>query len=416
MLTRVKNTFQEYPSKFWVLVSAAFVDTIGRTLIMPFFALYITQRFDVGMTEAGVLLAIFAITGLCGSMLGGALTDRFGRRGMAIFGLVFSALSSLLMGAINDFFLFYPLAVIVGLLSNIGGPARQAMVADLLPEEQRAEGFGVLRVTANLAWVIGPTIGGFLAEHSYLLLFVLDAVASLITAAVVYKWIPETRPEAEEDAPQQSILQTFAGYRVVAKDKIYVAFLILSTLVLIAYRQSYSTLSVYLRDVHNLPSQAYGLLMSLNAGTVVLLQFWVTRKTKKYAPMPMMALGSAFYLVGLMMYGFVSTYALFILAMMLITIGEMVAIPVGQALVARFAPEDMRGRYMAFYALSWTISSALAPWSAGLVMDNINPNWVWYAAGILCAITILGFYALHLKMEPHTAAETGERKQALVTP
>ena len=404
MLNKAKTTYQEFPLKFWVLVIATFIDRIGGTLIFPFFALYITQKFGVGMTQAGVLFAIFSVSGFLGSMIGGALTDKFGRRGMVLFGLVFSALSSVSMGLVDELSMFYLLAVIVGSLSNIAGPARQAMVADMLPEEKHAEGYGILRVAGNLAWIMGPTIGGFLAATSYLLLFVLDAITSLITAAIVYKLVPETKPTESEERRQETILETLAGYRSVMADKVYVAFLITSMLMLIVYQQMYNTLSVFLRDVHGVSTQGYGFMLSLDAGTVVLFQFWVTRRISKYAPMAMMAVGTAFYLVGFTMYGFVSTYILFVVAILLITIGEMIVMPVGQALTARFAPEDMRGRYMAFYGLAWTIPSAVGPWAAGLILDNYDPNWVWYAGGIISAIAVGGFYSLHLKTRSRFAS------------
>jgi MFS family permease len=90
---------------------------------------------------------------------------------------------------------------------------------------------------------------------------------------------------------------------------------------------------------------------------------------------------------------------LFAVAALLITIGEMVVVPVEQALVARFAPEDMRGRYLAFHTLAWTIPAAIGPGLAGLIMDDYDPRWVWYAGGIICAIAIAGFYSLHFKTQ-----------------
>ncbi len=204
MLSRLKSTYHEYPSRFWILVGASFVDGVGRTILNPFFALYVTHQFGVGMTEAGLLFSIFSVSGFAGSMLGGALTDRFGRKGIVLFGLIFSALSSLTMGFVGRLTTFYVLAVVVGLLSDVAGPAHAAMVADLLPEHQRAEGFGILRVVGNLAWIVGPTIGGLLASRSFLLLFSLDAVCSLITAAIVFRKLPETRPEARQTAPARS--------------------------------------------------------------------------------------------------------------------------------------------------------------------------------------------------------------------
>jgi MFS family permease len=181
----------------------------------------------------------------------------------------------------------------------------------------------------------------------------------------------------------------------VLTDWLYLSYIIVSMLMLVVYLQMYTTLSVYLRDVHGVPTQGYGFVLTSSAVTVILFQFWVTRRVKKYPPMLMMALGSAFYLVGFSMYGFVSAYALFIVAMVLITVGEMIVMPVSQALAANFAPEDMRGRYMAVFSLAWAIPSTVGAAAAGLIMDNFNPNWVWYTAGIISILAVMGFLFLH---------------------
>jgi MFS family permease len=396
MLTRIQTTYREFPLPFRVLVGAAFIDRLGGTMLFPFFALYVTEKFNVGMTEAGLLLGIFSLAGLVGGMVGGALTDKIGRRSLVIFGLISSALGSVAMGFVTSLPAFYALAVVVGFLGDIAGPAHGAMVADMLPEEQRSEGFGVLRIVGNLAWIIGPTIGGVLALRSYTLLFITDAVTSLITAGIVYRLIPETKPAATEHAKSESLLRTVIGYREVARDRLYMAFLLTSVLMLLVYQQMYSTLSVYLRDVHGVPARGYGLLMSIDAALVVVAQLPVARRVKNYPPMLMMALGTAFYMVGFTIYGFVSTYVLFIAAILLITVGEMIVLPVGQALAARFAPEAMRGRYMAFFGFSWALPGMVSAWAAGMIMDNYNPNWVWYLCGIISAVAVTGFCGLYL--------------------
>jgi len=164
MLTRLNKIYHEFPRLFWVVVVVSFIDRIGGTLLFPFFALYITQKFKVGMTQAGILLRMSSLFGLIGSTIGGALTDKFGRKQLILFGLVFIAISTLTFGLVNDLNALYPLMVVVGLLSSVAHPAHDAMIADILPENQRQEGFGVLRVVGNLPWIIGPTIGGFVAD------------------------------------------------------------------------------------------------------------------------------------------------------------------------------------------------------------------------------------------------------------
>jgi MFS family permease len=95
------------------------------------------------------------------------------------------------------------------------------------------------------------------------------------------------------------------------------------------------------------------------------------------------------------------------LAMAIITIGEMVHIPTAQALVAYFAPDDMRARYMAAFGFSWAIPNAVAPTLAGLIMDNYDPRWVWYLAGMLSVVAAVGFTLLYGRTK-HKFAKAAE--------
>lgn len=397
MLTKFRATLSDFPHTFWTLAGASFIDRLGGALIFPFLSLYIINRFQVGLTEVGLLLGVWSISGLAGSMVGGAMTDKFGRRFMLIFGLIFSAGTALLMGFANDLPTFFWVLAFAGFLSDIGGPAQGAMVADLLPEKQRSEGFGILRVSANLAMVFGPAIGGVLAGVSYLLLFIIDACASLLTAAIVFFTLPETKPAHSADHPSEGILKTFSGYTRVARDKLFIAFIMVSITMIFVYTQMYSTLSVFLNKVHHIPPQGFGLLMSLNALMVVVLQFWITRRIKKFEPMLVLVAATVLYGIGFTMFGFVAVYPLFMLAMAIITIGEMLHIPVAQSLSARFAPAYMRGRYMAVYGLSWAIPHTFGTLAAGLVMDNFDPNLIWFLAGGISIIAALGFLFLHIR-------------------
>ncbi len=200
-LAKARQVYSEYPRTFWTLVMVTFIDKIGGFLLFPFFALYITKKFDVGMTEVGILFALFAGSSFIGSFLGGALTDKIGRRSMIIFSLLTSAFSTLAMGFVDTLQAFYIIAIISGVFTDTGGPAYNALVGDLLPEAKRAQGFGVLRVALNVSAVIGPAIGGFLAARSYLALFVIDAIISSIVAVIVYFTLPETKPQVQPGAP-----------------------------------------------------------------------------------------------------------------------------------------------------------------------------------------------------------------------
>lgn len=396
MLNHFRHTYNEFPNSFWTLGLASFIDHLGGALVFPFFALYFTQKFAVSMVEVGIVFAIFSFMSLLGSAMGGAMADRIGRRSTLVFGLSASALGSICIAFVNDFNLVYGLAAFVGLFASAGFPAQQAMVADLLPEEKHAEGYGILRVIVNLSVVIGPALGGLLAGiFSFSFLFILDAITSFIMVAIVLVKLPETRPENSPDKPQENLLETLGGYGKAMLDTTFAAFVLISILFTTVYHQVNTTLSVYLRDVHNIPPQGYGALLSMNAAMVVLLQFWFTRRTGRFPPMLVMAAGALMGGIGFTLFGLGSTVTIFILAMAIVTIGEMLAVPVSQAVVARFSPEDMRGRYMAIFGFTWIIGEGIGPLAAGWIMDNHDPRWVWYACGIVSILVVGGYLWLH---------------------
>ena len=415
-MTRIREIYAEYPRQFWVLIGALFIDRLGGALVFPFLTLYITKKFAVGMTQIGVLFGLFSLSNLGGSLISGALTDRLGRKRMLIFGLIASALTTLVMGLVDSFELFAVTALMMGLFAEAGGPAQQAMVADLLPEEKRSQGFGIMRVMANLAVTIGPAVGGLLATSSYLHLFIADVVLSLVTAFIVRWAIQETKPTPREGDAQESVAQTFRGYWTALRDSTFVLFIAASILVWAMYLQMNVSLGVYLRDIHGVTERGFGYILSLNAAIVVLLQFAVSRSTGKYRPLIMMAMGTTLSAIGFSLYGFVSSYALFLSAMAIITVGEMIVSPIAQALVARLSPEHMRGRYMAVFGFSWIIAGTVGPFLSGLIMDKADPRWIWYATGLAGVVAASGFVLLQGRREPRlrTSPElTGESVPAL---
>ena len=405
-LERTRKVYHDYPPAFWTYNLIVFIDRLGGFMLYPFFALYLTQKYDIGMSTVGLLFAVFSISGMVGSALGGAIADRMGRKTVIIFSLILSSLSALGMGFAPTLGIFIAVSVLVGTLAHIGGPAHEAVVADLLPPDKRAEGYGIIRVVFNVAVIIAPPIAGLLIAHSYLTLFIVDAVISLISAGIVLFALPETKPKAPAHARPETMKQTFAGYGKVFRDVPFLAFIGVTVMMTLVYMNMNSTLGVYLRDQHSLPELRYGWLLSINAIIVVLFQFWVTRRLQRYRPMLMMAAGSLLYAVGFAMYGFVPTFALFIVAMIVITIGEMVVTPFQQSLVASFAPEHMRGRYMAVSGLSWSISFTVGPYFAGLILDGANPALLWAFCGLVGTLATIGFVVLN--RVHHSAAPAAE--------
>jgi len=400
LFARIRKVYEEFPRLFWIIVMTRFIDALGGAILFPFFSLYVTQRFGVGMMQAGILLGLNSFFALAGSTVGGALADKFGRRRLILFGLMFSALSSLSLGLATSIQMMYPLIVFVGLLVSVANPAHEAMLADILPESKRQEGYGILRVVFNYAWIFGTAMGGFIAARSFFALFVIDAVVSCTAAALLFRLLPETKPQIKQEAghKEESFWETVKGYRVVARDLAFVGFIVSGMLALIVYIQQYGSLAVYLRDLHGIDSRGYGIMLSITGLEVVLFQFWISRMIRHRPPFLMMMLGAGIFAVGMFMYGLVTGFIMFVLAAIIVCVGEMLYFPTSQVIAAGFAPKDMRGRYMAVAGFITSIPNTVGPGAAGYILDNLDPHLLWYIGGALCLISALGYGSLHLRL------------------
>jgi MFS family permease len=406
LLARARAIQQEYPRQFWVLFFGSLINNAGNGLVFPFFSLYLTRQLKFSMTEVGIAYAAFAVMSVISQVVGGTLADRWGRKPVMLVSLLGSAAGTLLFACTSLLDLSSPVLrwgwvaaviLVMGLTNSAFGPAASAMVADLVGGEKRQQAYGLLRVVQNLGLSIGPAVGGFIAHFSYFALFSVAAASSLVYSLILGRFAHETRPQAARpDTTAASAPAVGAGFRHVLLDWSFMAFCGLVVISQVVYAQMNTTLPVYLNRDFGVSEQWYGLLMSLNALLVVLFQFPLTRRTSQVDKSVMMALGNGFYAIGFGMFGFVSGLPLFFLAQATWTLGEMLAVPVAQALVADFAPEMMRGRYMGVYGVASAVAFGLGPLLGGMLMDGIGGRYIWYAAILLDGLVLLSFLALRV--------------------
>lgn len=404
MLASIKKTYQEFPKAFWNVILGMFIDNIGGFLLFPFLTLYVTQKFGVSLIDIGWIQVISTMVNVVGTSIGGALADRYGRKTIALIGLFGSALITLPLGLTNRWELFILFRLLTSFMGNFAGPAFNALMADLLPSAKRSQGYAILRIIGNLSAAIGPFLAGFLVGRSFLPLFIVDVVLSVATGIFLLFKMPETKPEEASHASQQSLKETFGGYGAVLRDRLFVTLVFLIVLTMMVYMNYNTTLSVYLNRMHGISARQFGYLLTLNAVMVVVLQFSVSRLTAKYKLAHMMFLGTLLYAVGFGMIGLGSTFSFFVLAIVIVTVGEMISAPLYQSMAAEFAPIDMRGRYMAFLNISYSFSAAFGPLIAGYGLESSHPQWVWFAGGLLCLIAAIGFLGTKMKtMQPEAS-------------
>jgi MFS family permease len=170
-----------------------------------------------------------------------------------------------------------------------------------------------------------------------------------------------------------------------------------------AYSLMMVLLPVYVKENFGVPESSYGFIMAANAAMVVLFQYGVTRLTQRFYHLPVLAVGSLFYALGVGSVAWGAGFAGFLLSMVILTIGELIMIPTSTALTANLAPPDMRGRYMGMYGLTWGVAMGIGPVLGGTLNDQVAPVAIWYAGLALGAIAMAGFVVL-ARLLPRRAA------------
>jgi MFS family permease len=349
--------FQSYPRAYWLLMTIFFFNRIGASFIWPFMALFIREQTAAPLKNVTELLSIQAIASLIGSPFVASLMDRYGRKKLMLFGLVAYSATLLVMSQATQLWQWAFLMAIYGIMHPIFYVGAYAMVADLSTLENRTEAFAILRMISNLSIALGPAIGGVLIARSHNFAFfatiAINAILFIPFALLMSETLSKRKPDTSS--------RTTNNYRTMLRDRPFIAFIIIFTLLEIAIALVFNLLSIYTKENFGIAEDQYGQILAINAAMVVLFQYGVTRITARYRHLPVMAAGALFYVAGLVSFAQSGMVLHFMFSMVILTIGELIAMPTANALVANMAPSDMRARYLGVLSLTFTFGTGIGP-------------------------------------------------------
>jgi MFS family permease len=269
-----------------------------------------------------------------------------------------------------------------------------AMLADLIPSDKRPDAYALMRLSNNAGIAIGPIIGGFLSTISYSITFFLAGSGMIIYSLLMAFFASETLPKQSVTV---KLTSTFGGYLLVFRDTKFLSFIGAFVLAQMCAVLIWILMPVYANGIYDVPESLYGFIPTTNALMVVFLQVFVTQKTKLYRPLPVMAIGTLFYTLGVGSVALSHTFVGFWISIVIMTIGELILMPTASTYVAELAPIDMRGRYMSLAGLTWSAAAGIAPLMGGYLNDNVSPVATWYGGFLIGIIGILGFLFLSKK-------------------
>lgn len=391
LLSKISSGY--FHRDIWLVTVIGMLNWMGFSMCLPFFSLYLYQKRGVPMAVIGFIVLLIGIISALSQVYSGMLTDRLGRKPLLTASMVLSCISYVVLALLIKFIAPVWILVVVFIASyvlmTIIRPTMFTVVTDLAEREKMTRAFGLLKAGINIGWALGPAVGGFLLTLiSYEWMFGLATLTALIPLFLTGMLLHESLEKSGE--------KDVIGIRniaKVAKNSNFTMYIVITFLLLIAFGQMVSTLSVYSVDFAGFTTAQYGSLLTLNGIIIVLLQYPMAAITSSRPKYRVLICGSLLVFAGLITFSWVGSYALAILAMTLLSFGEIIFSPVALTVVSDIAPKSQRGLYMGTFSLSETLGHSTGPFIGGILMDVFpnDPIFIWGGLSAFALAAALGF-------------------------
>lgn len=386
------NIYKGLPRPVYILAIARVVNAMGN-FVYPFLTLFLTEHLGFSAEKAGTYFAISAAAQVIGSVLGGKLTDKLGRKKLYLIFQGLTACCYLPCAFLGDSIIIAWLLIAAGFLSNAAQPANSAMVADLTNKNNRKQAYSLVYLGINLGFSIGPMIAAFLYKNYTWLIFLGNAITIVLTLLLLLFCIDDTTPSENEieDSRNRDDNESAEDSNVIKallRRPSLLLFLIGVMVNSFIYSSIRFVLPLQLREVFggDLGPKYFGYMMSANGIVIILITTLIIKITMKIKPIMNVSLASIFFAVGLGMLGFAKSFPVYILSAVLYTIGEILEATNTGVYIANHSPINHRGRFNAAVPLITGIGSSAAPYVFGRFMTHYGNRALW----IMCFVMGIG--------------------------
>jgi MFS family permease len=405
----VRGWFQQatggLPRQFWFLWIGTLINRLGSFVVI-FLAIYLTGERHFSQSQAGLVIGVYGVGGAIGTTVGGVLADRWGRRPTMLTAQFGAAGLMLTLGFAYAYWQILAVTFALGVLTEAVRPAFSAMMVDVVPDHDRVRAYSLNYWAINLGFALSAVGAGLAARADYLLLFVIDAGSTLITALIGLLFLAETKPSG---APAGSARKRSSGGLLLAlRDRTFVLYLIISLGTVIVMMQHLSTLPIAMA-ADGLSAATYGWVIAVNGVLIVLGQLFVPRLIENFDRSRVLAAAALIMGIGFGLVAFANVAWFFALTVVIWTLGEMLQSPSNAATVAALSPAWLRGRYQGLSSLNWSAGTALAPIVGGFTQQHLGDAALWLGCFGLCALVAVG----HLVTGPRRERRI---EQLLTTP
>ncbi len=394
------NSYKGLSPAAWLLALVMLINRAG-SMVIPFLGIYMSSELGFSKTQIGLVLGCFGLGSVCGSWLGGWLTDKFGNFKVQTWSLIMVIPLFLVLPQFRTFEGLAMMIFILTLVADIFRPANSVSVARYAKPENITRAYSLNRMAVNLGFSIGPALGGFLAKFSYNWIFYGNAIAAACAAIVFIYFFRNRKARTEVGQIKPSDQQTDdKPVRNAYTDGLFIVFNVLCCLFSMAFFQLLSTLPLYYKEVHLLHSDQIGLLLGFSGLVIVLFEMVLVHVVEhRFSVRQIMLWGTAISGMSYLMLTGNFGIAWLFLAMFFLSTGEMLTLPFTATVAISRASRSNQGAYMGFNSLAFAAANIFSPFLGTYTAEHYGYNTLWTAAGLILILCGIGFYWIISKMK-----------------
>lgn len=379
----------------YALFVSCIINRMG-SFIVPLMTLILVEKIGLSKAEAGIFSTISLLTQAPFIMLGGKLADKIGGKKTIVIFNSLGALVYLVCGFLKTTMLVAVLLVVASNLYAIAHPAFNCIVTDVTPKEKLKSAFSLTYLGVNLGFAIGPIVSGLLFYKNLNLLFFLDGLTTLLSAALIVMWVrPSKRPEHAPqcgEADAQPVPEGKSVLSFLSRNPVLILFALGFLVYNFCYVQWNYLLPLQMVDLFATDgAKLFSTVVSANAITCIVLTPTLTAVTQKLHPLKTIYMGGFFYFASFLAFTAAHTFVHFLLSVILMTVGEILISINTSSYVANRTPQMYIGRVNSMMFIVNGFGSAIGPGVMGAVLTTIGFPYVWL---VVAAVMLFGAFGM----------------------
>ncbi|WP_078544486.1 MFS transporter [Litchfieldia alkalitelluris] len=330
-----------------VLLAGVLLSHLGTYMILPMLPIILTLDNGFSIAQVGIILASIAIAFQVGSISGGVLADRIGRRFIIGLGALITALGIIGFGVFAGFLLLLLMAITIGLGTGLNAPSTKASIAAIASSKNRTTAFSLRGIAANIGTATAGLIVFFLIVGTSKMIFWIGGVIYILWAIIGWTLLPK-------DCGNMPCPPVPTGaYKEIFKNKPFLVFSFVTIFIWILYAQL--SLALPLRAAAILPEpKNVALIWTINSFIVILSQTLITKKIiDRVHPLTALSIGVLFISGGIASLFFATSFSLLVMSGAIFVLGEMLILPTIDSTISQLSTSQLIG---VFFALSNVVS------------------------------------------------------------